>query len=171
MLSSEGLFKNKFGGSRLYRIGNLSVVPRRRGSPAARRKRAGAGKSNLLKIVAGNTVKSAMPASTALADWPRQFGLSNAGACRRHRHFAMVHQENRCRPAASVGDEHLSRTRSAKAITAGGSRSYCIAPRPAAMIEEHRLPLQDEWRAEKMMPRAAKQTGRDLPRPRARLEA
>src|SRR6266436_2593610 len=141
LLELQGIQK-RFGGVRALSDGNLSVAA---GEAHLLLGENGAGKSTLMKIVAGmherdsgqmlwegREVRLTTPAEAAAAG------------------IAMVHQESLLAPHLSVA-ENIFLGREDR-LPFGWVRRREIEARARRLIEQHRFPLQADWRVEKLSP-------------------
>jgi ABC-type sugar transport system ATPase subunit len=138
LLELAGIQK-RFGGVTALRDGNLSVAP---GEVHLLMGENGAGKSTLMKIVAG--MQAADGGSFLWRGAPARFhrpkDAADAG-------IAMVHQESLLAPHLSVA-ENIFLGRDAGAL----ANRKSDVERARRLIEQHRFPLQAEWRVERLSP-------------------
>jgi ABC-type sugar transport system ATPase subunit len=138
LLELAGIQK-RFGGVTALRDGNLKVTS---GEVHLLMGENGAGKSTLMKIVAG--MQSRDGGSFLWRGQPAHFPTPKDAA---RAGIAMVHQESLLAPHLSVAENiFLGREES---IWAHRKRDVEQARR---LIEEHRFPLQPEWRVERLSP-------------------
>ena len=141
LLELEGIQK-KFGGVVALRDGNLSVQP---GEVHLLLGENGAGKSTLMKIVAGMYERDA-----GRMLWRGQEVLLRNPAEAAAIGIAMVHQESLLAPHLSVA-ENIFLGREDR-LPFGWVKRGRMLQRAARLIEEHRFPLNAEWRVDKLSP-------------------
>ncbi|MFN9298824.1 MAG: sugar ABC transporter ATP-binding protein [Acidobacteriota bacterium] len=134
--------QKRFGGVTALRDGSLSVrageVHLLRGEPRA-------GKSTLMKIVAG--MQGLDSGEMLLRGQPVRFANPKEAAAAG---IAMVHQESLLAPHLTVGENiFLGREDLAPF---GVIRRSAIMERAARLIESHGFPLRADWRVEKLSP-------------------
>lgn len=141
MLELKGIQK-KFGGVAALQDGNLCVGP---GEVHLLLGENGAGKSTLMKIVAGMVERD-----RGQMLWHGREVFLNSPAEAAAIGIAMVHQESLLAPHLSVA-ENLFLGREERR-TAGWVNRRGMMERARRLIEQHRFPLQPEWRVEKLSP-------------------
>jgi ABC-type sugar transport system ATPase subunit len=141
LLQLNGIQK-RFGGVVALRRGDLSVNA---GEVHLLMGENGAGKSTLMKIVAGMLERDG-----GEFRWRGQGVRFRAPAEAAANGIAMVHQESLLAPHLSVAENiflgHEDR------LPFGWVNRRQIAARAARIIEEHRFPLQADWRVDKLSP-------------------
>lgn len=141
LLKLENLQK-RFGGVTALRKGDLEV---RAGEVHLLLGENGAGKSTMMKIVAGM-----IPADGGRLFWrgsPAEFRRPVDAA---RQGIAMVHQESLLAPHLSVAENIFLGREDAGAF--GFVRRRRMLERAARLIEEHHFPLRAEWRVERLSP-------------------
>lgn len=138
LLELAGIQK-RFGGVTALRDGNLKVAP---GEVHLLMGENGAGKSTLMKIVAG--MQSADGGSFLWRGSPARFQRPKDAALAG---IAMVHQESLLAPHLSVA-ENIFLGREPGAFV---HRKRAIE-RARRLIEQHRFPLQADWRVDRLSP-------------------
>lgn len=142
MLLELNHIEKRFGGVTALRRGNLAVEA---GEVHLLMGENGAGKSTLMKIVAGMI----LPDSGEIR-WHGAPALFRSPAQAAAAGIAMAHQESLLAPHLSVA-ENIFLGREDK-LPLGWVRRREILARARRLIEQHRFPLQADWRVEKLSP-------------------
>src|SRR6266478_392283 len=142
MLLELDHIQKRFGGVTALRRGDLAVEA---GEVHLLMGENGAGKSTLMKIVAGMIAPDG--GEVRWRDAPVQFRTPAEAAASG---IAMVHQESLLAPHLSVA-ENIFLGREDR-LPFGWVRRREIETRARRLIEQHRFPLQADWRVEKLSP-------------------
>src|SRR5437773_11836900 len=141
LLELKGIQK-RFGGVQALSDGNLSVAA---GEAHLLLGENGAGKSTLMKILAGMYTPDA-----GRMLWNGQDAHFNSPAEASRVGIAMVHQESLLAPHLSVAENIFLGREERQPL--GFVRRSVAMDRARRLIEQHRFPLQADWRVEKLSP-------------------
>lgn len=142
MLLQLSAIQKRFGGVVALKNGNLTVNP---GEVHLLLGENGAGKSTMMKIVAGLYQRDAGDFL-----WKGEKAAFASPADASHAGIAMVHQESLLAPHLSVA-ENIFLGREGRHPLGWVNRAR-ILDAARRLIEEHHFPLQAEWRVEKLSP-------------------